>query len=83
MLFKYFDVYFDIFWNYIIYFLPRVVEMIGVWALEAAKALSRIDRASALHGFGAGSATLLQEACVVARSWRACVALRRRAELQP
>ena len=66
-----------------VHFLPLVVETTGAWAPEAAKALSRIGRASALHGFGAGSATLLQEACVVVRSWRARAALRRRAELQP
>ena len=66
-----------------LHFLPLVVETTRAWAPEAAKALSRIGRASALHGFGAGSATLLQEACVVVRSWRARAALRRRAELQP
>ena len=66
-----------------VYFLPLVVETTGAWASEAAKVLSRIGRASALHGFGAGSATLLQEACMVVRFWRARAALRRRAELQP
>ena len=66
-----------------VHFLSLVVETTGAWAPEAAKALSRIGRASAFHGFGAGSTTLLQEACVVVRSWRARAALRRRAELQP
>jgi len=52
------------------------MEMIGAWAPEAAKALGRIGCAFAFYGFGAGSATLLQEACVVVRFWRVAAASR-------
>ena len=59
-------------------FLPMVIETTGPWAPEAAQALSQISRAA---GGGAGGPTLLQETCVLARSWRGRAALRRRAEL--
>ena len=59
-------------------FLPLVAETTGAWAPEAAKALDHISRAAgASHG-----STLLQEACVLIRTWRARAALRRRAELE-
>ena len=50
----------------------------GAWAPEAAQALAHISRAA---GGGAGGPTLLQETCVLVRSWRGRAALRRRAEL--
>ena len=53
-----------------------VVETTGAWAPEAAKALESIGRAA-----GSDGSTLLQEASVLVRSWRARAALRRRAEL--
>ena len=56
-------------------FLPLVAETTGAWAPEAAKALDHISRAAS-HG-----STLLQEACVLIRTWRARAALRRRTEL--
>jgi len=59
-------------------FLPMVIETTGAWAPEAAQALAHISRAA---GGGAGGPTLLQEACVLVRSWRGRAALRRRAEL--
>ena len=55
-----------------------VAETTGAWAPEAAKALDHISRAA---GATSGS-TLLQEACVLIRTWRARAALRRRAELE-
>ena len=63
-------------------FLPMVVETTGAWAPEAEKALGQIAR-----GIGMGSmadpasSTLLQQACVLVRTWRARAALRRRAEM--
>ena len=57
-------------------FLPLVAETTGAWAPEAAKALDHISRAAS-HG-----STLLQEACVLIRTWRARAALRRRTELE-
>ena len=59
-------------------FLPMVIETTGAWAPEAAQALAHISRAA---GGGAGGPTLLQETCVLVRSWRGRAALRRRAEL--
>ena len=59
-------------------FLPMVIETTGPWAPEAAQALAHISRAA---GRGAGGPTLLQETCVLVRSWRGRAALRRRAEL--
>ena len=53
-----------------------VIETTSAWAPEAAKALEHISRAAR----GAGSATSLEEACVLVRSWRARAA-RRRTEL--
>ena len=58
-------------------FLPLVAETTGAWAPEAIKALDHISRAA---GPASGS-TLLQQACVLIRSWRARAALRRRSEL--
>ena len=59
-------------------FLPMVIETTGAWSPEAARALGHISRAA---GSPRSGATLLQEACVLVRSWRARAALRRRAEL--
>ena len=59
-----------------VFFLPMAVETTGAWAPEAAKALESIGRAA-----GSDGSTLLQEASVLVRSWRARAALRRRAEL--
>ena len=57
-------------------FLPMVIETTGAWSPEAARALGHISRAA---GSPRSGATLLQEACVLVRSWRARAALRRRA----
>ena len=63
-------------------FLPMVVETTGAWAPEAAKALGHIARCVAAGTMAdPAAATLLQQACVLVRSWRARAALRRRAEL--
>ena len=59
-------------------FLPMVIETTGAWSPEAARALAHISRAA---GGPPSGATLLQEACVLVRTWRARAALRRRAEL--
>ena len=59
-------------------FLPMVIETTGAWSPEAARALGHISRAA---GSPRSGAALLQEACVLVRSWRARAALRRRAEL--
>ena len=59
-------------------FLPMVIETTGAWAPEAAQALAHISRTA---GGGAGGTPLLQETCVLVRSWRGRAALRRRAEL--
>lgn len=60
-----------------VHFLPMVAETTGEWAPEAVKVLDHISRAA---GKGLGS-TLLQEASVLIRTWRARAALRRRAEM--
>ncbi|CAE7316738.1 unnamed protein product [Symbiodinium sp. CCMP2592] len=65
-------------------FLPLVAETTGAWEAEAAKVLTQISRAAAARE-GADPAALhgelLQELCVVARSFRARAVLHRRAEL--
>ena len=65
-------------------FLPLVAETTGAWEADAAKVLTHISRAAAARE-GADPAALhgelLQELCVVARSFRARAVLHRRAEL--
>ena len=65
-------------------FLPMVVEPTGNWDDGAMHTLKHIAHAAAART-GADPAkavaTFLQELCVVTRSYRACAALRRRAEL--
>ena len=67
-------------------FVPLVVETSGAWAPEASKILHQLSRAVTLRhgGFGPllGGPTLLEEASVLVRSWRARATLRRRAELE-
>jgi hypothetical protein len=64
--------------------LPMVVEPTGNWDDGAMHTLKHIAHAAAART-GADPAkavaTFLQELCVVTRSYRACAALRRRAEL--
>ena len=64
--------------------IPLIAETTGAWEPEAAKVLTHISRAVATRE-GADPATLhgelLQELCVVARSFRARAVLHRRAEL--
>ena len=64
-------------------FLPLVAETTGAWEADAAKVLNHISWAAAARE-GAPAALhgeLLQELCVVARSFRARAVLHRRAEL--
>ena len=67
-------------------FVPLVVETSGAWAPEASKILHQLSRAVTLRhgGFGPplGGPTLLEEASVLVRSWRARATLSRRAELE-
>ena len=70
--------------QHVIRFLPMVVEPTGNWDDGAMHTLKHIAHAAAART-GADPAkavaTFLQELCVVTRSYRACAALRRRAEL--
>ena len=64
-------------------FVPLVVEATGAWEPEAAQVLSHISRAVAAREGADASllhAELLQDLCVVVRSFRARAALCRRAE---
>ena len=61
-----------------------VVETTGAWTPEAEKVLGPIARATSLQmAADPAATTLLQEASVLDRTWRARAALRQRAELAP
>ncbi|CAL1170433.1 unnamed protein product [Cladocopium goreaui] len=66
-------------------FTPMVVEATGTWDLAAAKVLKHMAQAAAARSSNPGDSysLLLQELCVVVRSWRARVVLRRRCEAPP
>ena len=66
-------------------FTPMVVEATGTWDLAAAKVLKHMAQAAAARSSNPGDSysLLLHELCVVVRSWRARVVLRRRCEAPP
>lgn len=64
-------------------FMPMVVESTGTWDAAAAKVLKHMAHAAAARSGSAPGeffSALLQELCVVVRSWRARAVLRRRSE---